>query len=43
VKKLLNAISRFSRPQKLAVAALLLLIMLTWAAVCLVLTGYIGP
>ncbi len=38
-----RAISGMSRRQKLALAAIVLLVVLTWMAVCLVVVGVIGP
>lgn len=38
-----RAISSMSRRQKLALAAIVLLVVLTWMAVCLVVAGVVGP
>lgn len=43
MRALLRAFSQFSPRQKLFVGALLVLILVTWIAVCLVLTGVLGP
>jgi hypothetical protein len=43
MRNLPRAIKAFAPWQKIAVAVLVSLIVLTWLAVCLVLTGYLGP
>jgi hypothetical protein len=40
---LLRVIAGFTGWQRFAVAAMVVLIVLTWSAVCLVLTGVISP
>ncbi len=43
MKALIDAFRRFSWQKKVVTAALVLLIVLTWLAVCLVLTGALAP
>ena len=43
MKNLLRAISRLKVWQQSLLAALILVVMLTWLAVCLILAGYLGP
>jgi hypothetical protein len=43
MKRLLQAISGLAPWQKLVVAGMAILVFLTWLAICLVLTGYVGP
>jgi hypothetical protein len=43
MKKLFQAIRQLAMWQKAVAGAMLVLIVLTWLAVCLVLTGYLGP
>jgi hypothetical protein len=43
METLLRAFRRFSRGQKLAVVAILLVIVATWLAVCFVLGSYFAP
>lgn len=43
MKTLLQGLSRLATWQKIAVAAMALLVGLTWLAVCLILLGVIGP
>jgi len=43
MEKWLQVISRLALWQKLVVAAMVLVIVVTWLAVCLVLVGIIGP
>lgn len=43
MKNLLRAIGRLKVWQRLLLAAMFLLVLLTWLAVCLILTGYLGP
>ena len=43
MRKWLQAIKKLAPWQKLVVAAMLVLILATWLAVCLVLAGVIGP
>ncbi len=43
MKALIDAIRRFSWQKKLVTAGLILLIVLTWLAVCLILTGVLAP
>jgi hypothetical protein len=43
MRNLMRAFRGFAWWQKLAVAVMVLLIVLTWSAVCLVLTGVIPP
>jgi len=43
MNELFTAVGRFSRRQKLVVAAMAVIIVLTWLAVCLILTGVLAP
>jgi hypothetical protein len=43
MKKLWQAIDQLSSRKKLALLAMLILILLTWSAVCLVVIGVLGP
>ena len=43
MKGYMRAISGMPRRQKLALAAIALLVVLTWMAVCLVVVGVVGP
>ena len=43
MKHLIRAIGRFSWQRKLMVGLMVLLIVLTWLAVCLILTGVPSP
>ena len=43
MKKLLAGIQRFTLRQKIAVGIMVVLILMTWLAVCLILTGFWGP
>jgi hypothetical protein len=43
MKKLFQAIRQLALWQKAVVGAMLVLILLTWLALCLVLTGYLVP
>ena len=43
MKKLLRAISGLAPWQKLVVGGMATLVLLTWLAICLILTGYVGP
>ena len=43
MKQLIRAIGRFSWQRKLMVGLMVLLIVLTWLAVCLILTGVLSP
>ena len=43
MRMLLRTIGQLAWWQKLIVGAMLVLIALTWLAVCLVLMGYLGP
>jgi hypothetical protein len=42
MRKLLNAVLQLPWWQKIVVGAMVALILVTWLAVCLILTGYIG-
>jgi hypothetical protein len=42
MQKLIIAFRHFSWQQKLAILSLVLVVVLTWLAVCLLLTGVIG-
>jgi len=43
MKEILGAVRQFSRRQKIVVAAMAVIIVLTWFAVCLILTGVLAP
>jgi hypothetical protein len=43
MKNLLHAIGRLKIWQQALLGAMLLVVLLTWLAVCLVLTGALGP
>ena len=43
MKQLIQAFGRFSWQHKLLVTAMVLLIISTWLAVCLILTGVLAP
>ncbi len=43
MRNLQRAIGQLAGWQKLLLVSMLVLIALTWLAVCLVLTGYLGP
>lgn len=43
MRELLHAVLQLPLWQKLVVSAMVALILVTWLAVCLILTGYIGP
>lgn len=43
MKQYLDAFRRLAPWQKIVAAAMLFVIVLTWLAVCLVLTGVVGP
>jgi hypothetical protein len=43
MKQLIRAIGRFPWQRKLMVGIMVLLIILTWLAVCLILTGVLSP
>jgi hypothetical protein len=43
METLLRAFKRFNRWQKLAVVAMLFMVVATWLSVCLVLASYFAP
>jgi hypothetical protein len=43
MRRFLRGIGRLTRPQKLIVWVLLALVLVTWLATCLVLTGVLRP
>lgn len=43
MRALFNAIRRFSWKKKIVVGSMFLLIVVTWIAVCLILTGVLAP
>jgi hypothetical protein len=43
MRRLLQGIGMLNRRQKLVLSLLLALILLTWLAVCLIVTGVLGP
>jgi hypothetical protein len=43
MRELLSAIGRLSGWKKLIIATMLVVIVLTWLAVCLILASYLGP
>ena len=43
MNKLLHGLSKLATWQKIAVAAMAAVVVLTWLAVCLILLGVLGP
>ena len=43
MKRLLYAVARLALWQKIVVGAMLVLVLLTWLAACLVFFGFLGP
>ena len=43
MRKRFQSVMQLALWQKLVIGAMLLLILLTWLAICLVITGFFGP